>query len=164
MGNSQLLVLFFLTVQSSIFSCKEYNQSDFGNHHLVMSMCIVRCLVLLEKGVCYDQCILLAQLCQPLPCFILYSKTKLACYSWYILASYFSLPAPSGMFFCCCLFVCFFFLVLVLEGLIGLQRTIQLQLLVSAQTWVTVILNDVPWKPTEIVLSFLRLHPSTELY
>ena len=28
-------------------------------------------LVLLEGGVCYDQCILLAKLCKPLPCFIL---------------------------------------------------------------------------------------------
>ena len=29
---------------------------------------------------CYDQCILLAKLYQPLPCFILYSKAKFACY------------------------------------------------------------------------------------
>ena len=35
-------------------------------------------LVLLEEGVCYDQGVLLARLCQPLPCFILYSKAKLA--------------------------------------------------------------------------------------
>ena len=34
-------------------------------------------------------------------------------------------------------------------------------LLVGAQTWITVILNDLPWKWTEIILSFLRLHPST---
>ena len=33
--------------------------------------------------------------------------------------------------------------------------------LVGAQTWVTVILNGLPWKQTEIILSFLRLHPST---
>ena len=33
-------VLFLLTVYSfSIFGCKEYNQSDFGIDHLVMSMC-----------------------------------------------------------------------------------------------------------------------------
>ena len=41
---------------------KEYNQSDFGVDHLVMSMCRVS-LVLLEEGVCYDQCIFLAKLC-----------------------------------------------------------------------------------------------------
>ena len=40
LSHSQLLVLFLLTVQSfSIFSCKEYNQSDFGVDHLVMSIC-----------------------------------------------------------------------------------------------------------------------------
>ena len=34
--------MFFLTVLSfSIFSCKNYNQSDFGIDHLVMSMCRV---------------------------------------------------------------------------------------------------------------------------
>ena len=38
--------------------------------------CVESSLVLLEEGVCYDQCILLAKLYQPLPCFILYSKTK----------------------------------------------------------------------------------------
>ena len=30
--------------------------------------------MLLEEGVCYDQCIFLAKLYQSLPCFILYSK------------------------------------------------------------------------------------------
>ena len=40
MSHSQLWVLFLLTVQSfSISGCKEYNQSDFGVDHLVMSMC-----------------------------------------------------------------------------------------------------------------------------
>ena len=34
------MVLFLLTVESfSIFGGKEYNQSDFGVDHLVMSMC-----------------------------------------------------------------------------------------------------------------------------
>ena len=36
-----------------------------------------------------------------------------------------------------------------------------LALLVGAQAWITVILNGFPWKQTEIILSFLRLHPST---
>ena len=43
--------------------------------------CVVLSLMLLEEGVCYNQCILLAKLCQPLPCFISYSKAKVACYS-----------------------------------------------------------------------------------
>ena len=33
-------------------------------------------------------------------------------------------------------------------------------LLVGAYTWITVILNGLLWKWTEITLSFLRLHPS----
>ena len=33
----------------------------------------------------------------------------------------------------------------------------------QAQTWITMILNGSLWKQTEIMLSFLRLHPNTEL-
>ena len=58
---------------------------------------------------------------------------------------------------------------LVLEGLVVLHRTIQLQLL--QHYWsghrlgrITVILNGLPWKRTEIILSFLRLHPSTAFW
>ena len=43
--------------------------------------CVESSLVLLEEGVWYDQCILLAKLCYPLPFFILYSKAKFAFYS-----------------------------------------------------------------------------------
>ena len=48
---NQLLVMFLLFVYSfvysfSIFGCKEYNQSDFGVDHLLMSMCrIFSCVV-----------------------------------------------------------------------------------------------------------------------
>ena len=69
--------------------------------------------MLLEEGISYDQCVLLPKLCWPLPCFILSSKAKLACYSRYLLTSYFCIlilydekdisPPP---------------LVLVLEGLV----------------------------------------------
>ena len=47
MSHSQLLVLVLLTIYSfSIFGCKEYNQSDFGVVHLVMSTCrVVSCVV-----------------------------------------------------------------------------------------------------------------------
>jgi len=59
------------------------------------------------------------------------------------------------------------FLVLVLEGLVGLHRTIQLQFL--WHQWLghslgSVMLNTLLWKWTEIVLSFLRLHPSTAFW
>ena len=62
------------------------------------------------------------------------------------------------------------FWVLVLKGLVGLHRTVQLQLLQCywlgyrhwlGHSWITVILNGLPWKQTEIILSFVRLHPST---
>ena len=49
------------------------------------------CRVLLEEGVCYDQSVLLAKLFYSLPCFILYTEAKLACYSVYLLTSYFCL-------------------------------------------------------------------------
>ena len=49
---------------------------------------------------------------------------------------------------------------LVLKGLVGLHRTVQLQLYWSEHTWITVILNGLPWRRTEIILLFLKLHPS----
>ena len=83
--------------------------------------CVESSLVLLEDGVCYDQCVLLEKLCNPLPCFILYSKAKLACYFRYRSTSTFAFQSPMmiGHLFC----------MLVLEGLVGHHRTIQLQLL-----------------------------------
>ena len=44
------------------------------------------------------------QNCQLLPCFILYSTVKLACYSRYLLTSYFCIPVPyneKNIFFWC---------------------------------------------------------------
>ena len=117
--------------------------------------CVESSLVLLEEGVCYDQCVLLAKLYQPLPCFIPYSKAKFACYSkWKIpwveepggLLSkgshrvghdWSDLAAAAAK---CVLTSYFgipvpynekdiFFWVLVLKGLVGLHRTVQPQLL-----------------------------------
>ena len=52
-----------------------------------------------------------------------------------------------------------------LKGLVGLHRTVQLQLLLSYwsghRLGTTMVLNGFPWKRIEIILSFLRLHPST---
>ena len=81
--------------------------------------CVESSPVLLEEGVCYDQCILLAKFYKHLPCFILYSKAKFASYSRCFLTSYFCIPNPyyeKDIFFC----------VLVLKGLVGLHRIIQL--------------------------------------
>ena len=55
-------------------------------------------------------------------CFILYSKAKPACYSEYLLTSYFCIPVPYDK-------KDIFFWVLVLEGTVGLHRPIQLHLL-----------------------------------
>ena len=63
---------------------------------------VLSCVV--EEGVCYDQCVLLAKLYYPLPCFILYSKAKFACYSRYLLTSYFCILVPyneKDIFFGC---------------------------------------------------------------
>ena len=37
-------------------------------------------------------------------------------------------------------------------------------LVVGTETWITVMLNGLPWKWTKIVLSFLRSHPSTAFW
>ena len=81
--------------------------------------CVESSLVLLEEGVCYDQCILFTKLYRPLPCFILYFKAKFACYSRCFLTSYFCILVPYNE-------KDIFFGVLVLEGLVSLLRTVQL--------------------------------------
>ena len=67
--------------------------------------------MLLEEGVCYDQCVLLAKLLAfALLHFVL--RAKLACYSRYLLTSYFfQSPMMKKTSF----------LVLVLGGLVGLH-------------------------------------------
>ena len=77
--------------------------------------------MLLDEGVCCDQCVLLAKLLA-FACFSLYSKAKLACYPRCLLISYFCVPVPYDE-------KDMFLLVLVLEGLVGHHRTVQLQLL-----------------------------------
>ena len=56
---------------------------------------------------------------------------------------------------------------LVLKGLVGLHRTVQLQLL--QHYWLghrlgLLLLNGLPWKGMEIILSFFKLHPSTAFH
>ena len=84
-----------------------------------------------------------------LTCFVLYSQAKFACYSRYLLTSYFYIPVPyneKGIFWG----------VLFLEGLVSLHRTIQL----LQYYWLGHKLNSLPWKWTDIILSFLRLNTS----
>ena len=122
MSHSQLLVLFFWLYRAFPFLAAK----NIINLILVLTIwwcpCVESSLVLLEEGVCYDQCILLAKLYWPLPCFIPYSKAKFACYPRCFLTSYFCIPVPHNE-------KDIFFWVLVLKGLVGLHRTVQLQLL-----------------------------------
>ena len=76
--------------------------------------------MLLKEGVCYEQ----YSLDKTLLDFVLLhfvSKAQTCYYFRYLLTSYFSVPVPCDEKD--------IFLVLVLEGVLGIQRTIQLQLL-----------------------------------
>ena len=83
--------------------------------------CIESSLVLLDEGVCYDQCVLLAKLLTfALSPFVLQGQTCLL-----LQASLDFLFLPSNPLW----WKGHLFLLLVLEGLVGLHRTVQLQLL-----------------------------------
>ena len=72
------------------------------------------------------------------------------------MASYFYIPVPYNE-------KDIFLGVLVLEGLVGLHRTVQLQLIQCTVWGIDLDYHDIEWfaLETEIILSFLRLHPST---
>ena len=142
MSHSLLPVLFLMTIQSfSIFGCKEYNQSHFSVGHLVIP-CLESSLVLLEEDVCYAQCVLLEKFYYPLPCFILYSKVKFACYSRCFLTSIFAFQS--------CIVKRTSFLGVSSKGFVGLHRTIQLQLL-SITCWgIALDYCDIEWFSLEM--------------
>ena len=82
--------------------------------------CVESSLVLLKEGVCYDQCILLAKLLVfALLCFVLRGQI---CLLLQRPLDFLLLPSSP-------LWKGHLFWVLVLEGLVGLHRTVQLQLL-----------------------------------
>ena len=117
--------------------------------------CVESSLVLLEEGVSYDQCVLSAKL---LAFALLHSafrgQTRLLLQA--SLDFYFCIPLPCNKN---------------LLGGVSSRRSCRSSqnhstsassaLPVGAQTWITVILNGLPWRRTEIILSFSRLHPST---
>ena len=91
---------------------------------------------------------------------VLYSKAKCACYLRYFLTSYFCIPVPYNE-------KDIFFGVLILEGLVGFHRTVQLQFLKNYWSghrlgllwyWMVCLGNK------QIVLSFLRLNPRTAFW
>ena len=98
--------------------------------------------MLLEESACSDQCVLLVKLCWPLPCFILYSKAKLACYSRYLLHSS---PCDEKD-------ISFFFGVSSRRPCKSSKNhstSASSALVVGAQTWIPVILKGLPWKQTD---------------
>ena len=95
--------------------------TNFSIDHLVMSMCrVVSCVV--GRGHLLWPVHSLGKTLLAFVLLHLYSKAKFACYSRYLLTSYFCILVPYDE-------KDIFFLVLVLEDLVGLHRTIQLQLL-----------------------------------
>ena len=97
---------------------QRYNQkSDLGIDHLVMFM-IDSSLVLLEEGVCYDQCILLAKLISLWPALFCMPRANLP-----VTPGISQLPTFS---FLSTIMKITSFWVLVLEHLVGLQRIVKL--------------------------------------
>ena len=143
------------TVSSRSFLCWLHGASPSSAAkniiHLILVLtiwwyaCVELSLVLLVKGVCYDQCVLFAKLCWPLPCFILYSKAKLACDSRYLLTSW----LPTFAFQSSMMKRTSFFLVSVLEGLVGLHRTIQIHLLRHSCWGTDLDYYDIEWSALE---------------
>ena len=124
LSHSQLPVLFLLTMYGfSVLGWK-----NIINLIFVLTTCwcprIESCLVLLLKGVFYDDHVLLTKLCLSWPFFTLHYKAKLAYYSGYLV-----IPPFAFQFFMMKRksFPCLFFLVLDIGGLVGLHRTGELQ-------------------------------------
>ena len=119
----QLKVFFSADCIELLFGCKEHNQSDFGVNHLVMSMCrVITCVVgklVLLLPVCSLGKILLAFV---LLHFVLQGQT---CLLFQIFLNFILLHS-NPLWWNVHLFS---FLVLLLESLLGLHRTGQLQLL-----------------------------------
>ena len=121
--------------------------------------CVESSLVLLEEGVCYDQCILLKNSVSLCPASFCIPKPNLPVtpgVSWF---PTFAFQSP--------IMKRTSFLGVSSKGLVGLHRTVQLQLL--QHYWLghrlgLLWLNGLPWRRTEIILSFLRLHPSAEFW
>ena len=93
--NTELMI--WATVSSRSYFCWIYRASSSLAAKNIINLiwvltswwcpCLESALVLLEESACYDQCVLLAKLCEPLSCFILYPKAKLACNSRSLLIS-----------------------------------------------------------------------------
>ena len=121
-----------------------------------MSMCrVFSCLV--RGGCLLWPCVLLEKLLLSFALLHSVRQGQICCYSRCFLIFYFCTPVPYNE-------KDIFFWVLVLQGLGDLHRTIQLQLLQHYWWGHLLGLPCIEWfalEMTEIILSFLRLHPST---
>ena len=87
----------------------------------------------------------------------LYSKAKFACYSRYLLTSYFCIPVPYNE-------KDIFFWVLVIQGLVDLHRIIQLHFFSMTSWGIDLDYHDIEWFDLETNRGhsvIQRLHPST---
>ena len=100
-------------------------------------------LVLLEEGICYDQYILLTKL---LAFYLLHflSKSKIFHFPGYLLTSYFCIQIGyhEKGHLCVC--------VLVLEGVVGLHRTTQLQFIHNYSVGIILDYCDIEWFALEM--------------
>ena len=95
------------------------------------------------------------QNCQHLLCFILYSKAKLACYSRYLLTSYFCIPVPcdeKDIFFWCQFY----------KVLQVFMKSFNFSSFGISGWGIDLDYHDIEWFALESNRDqFLRLHPST---
>ena len=114
-------------------------------------------ITLLACEMSYDQCILLAELFSLCPASFCTPGPNLPVTPGISWLPTFAFQSP--------IMKRTFLGVLVLKGLVCLHRTVQLQLLqcywLGHRLGLDVILNGLPWKWTEIILLFLKLHPGT---
>ena len=140
--------MIWATVSSQSCFCLQYRASaslaakNIINLILVLTIwwcpCVESSLVLLEIGVCYDQCVLLAKLLLAFAQlhFIFQGQTPLVLQV--LLPSYFCIPVPYDK-------KDIFFLVLPLGGVVSLHRTIQLELSTNSSWGIDLHYCDSEW-------------------
>ena len=134
---SNKVLIIWATVSSWSWFCWQYRAFSSSAAKNIINLipaltiytwcpCVESSLVFLVEGVCYDQCSLLTKLCH----FVLQMKTLFhfvlqgqTCLLFQVSLVFLLLPSSSLWW------KGHLFLVLVLEGLVGLHRIIQLQLL-----------------------------------
>ena len=128
------------------FGCKEYNQSDFSIDHVVMSMCRVISCVVGRGFLLWPMCSLAKLLAFALLHFGLQGQICLLLQVSldFLLLHYSSLWRKGHLFW-----------VLVLEGLVGLHRTIQIILLLN-------LYNNLTPKNQVLVIRRLMTTATTE--